>query len=66
ALRPGGQFIVVDYDKIPGKSSEFILQHVRDTKEVFTREIEAAGFSLQEDITIPGFKETFMRRFVKH
>ncbi|MBF8268808.1 MAG: ubiE 1, partial [Gammaproteobacteria bacterium] len=32
ALRPGGQFIVVDYDKIPGKSSEFILQHVRDTK----------------------------------
>jgi len=66
ALRPGGQFIVVDYDKVPGKSPEFILQHVRDTKEVFTREIEAAGFSSKEDITIPGFKETFMRRFVRN
>ena len=66
ALRPGGQFIVLDYDKVPGKSSEFVLQHVRDTREVFTAEIVAAGFILKEDISVPGLKETFMRRFIKN
>jgi len=65
ALRPGGQLIIVDYDKIPGKSPAFILQHVRATKEQFTAEIEAAGFKLAEEIPIAGFKETFMRRFNK-
>jgi ubiquinone/menaquinone biosynthesis C-methylase UbiE len=65
ALRPDGRFVVVDYDKVPGKSSDFIMQHIRDTKEVFTREIEAAGFSMSEEVTIPGFRETFMRVFVK-
>ena len=65
ALRPGGQLIIVDYDKVPGKSPAFILQHVRATKEQFTSEIEAAGFKLAEDIPIAGFTETFMRRFAK-
>lgn len=65
ALRQEGQFVVVDYDKVPGKSSEFVLQHIRDTKETFTDEIVAAGFEFVEEVQIPGFQETFMRRFVK-
>ena len=36
------------------------------TKEEFTREIETAGFGLQENVVIPGFKETFMRRFIRN
>ncbi len=65
ALRTDGQFIVVEFDKIPGKSSKFILDHIRDTKEVFTTEIEANGFRLEEDITLEGMTYTFIRRFVK-
>lgn len=65
ALRSGGQLIIVEFNKVPGKSSDFIMQHVRATKEEVTAEVEAAGFSFTEDIPIAGFKETFMRRFVK-
>ena len=65
ALRPNGQLIIVDYDKIPGKSSAFIMRHVRATKQEITSEIEAAGFKMVEDIPITGFKETFMRRFTR-
>lgn len=65
ALRPGGQIIIVDFDMVPGESPPFLLQHVRDTKEVFTAEIEAAGFAMVEDMTLDGFKQTFMRKFIK-
>lgn len=65
ALRPGGQLIIVEFDKIPGKSSDFIMQHVRATRQEVTAEVEATGFRLTEDIHIAGLKENFMRRFVK-
>ena len=65
ALKEDGEFIVVEFDMIPGKSSDFLQTHIRDTKEVFTAEIEAAGFTMVEDFTLDGLQETFMRRFVK-
>lgn len=65
ALKPGGEFIVVEFDMVPGKSSQFLEQHVRATKEVFTKEIEANGFTLVEDFTLDGLEQTFMRRFRK-
>ena len=65
ALRPHGQLILVDYDKVPGKSSAFIMRHVRATKAEFIAEVEAAGFRMTQDIPITGFKESFMRRFVR-
>lgn len=65
ALKEDGEFIVVEFDMVPGQSSEFLQQHIRATKEVFTAEIEAAGFSMVEDMTLDGLEETFMRRFVK-
>jgi len=65
ALKSDGQFIVVEFDMVPGKSSTFIEQHIRDTKEVFTAEIEANGFDMIEDFTLEGLKQTFMRRFEK-
>ena len=43
ALRPGGQVVLVDLERIEGKSSEFIMGHVRAGKEVFTSEISQAG-----------------------
>jgi len=47
ALRPGGRLVVVDFERIPGESSEWILGHVRAGKDVVTAEILEAGFVLE-------------------
>jgi 3-mercaptopyruvate sulfurtransferase SseA/ubiquinone/menaquinone biosynthesis C-methylase UbiE len=44
ALRPGGRVIVIDFHRIPGTSSEWILNHVRAGQDVFAKEIETSGF----------------------
>jgi ubiquinone/menaquinone biosynthesis C-methylase UbiE len=44
ALRPGGRLVVVDFVRIPGKSSDWVLGHVRAGQEVVEKEIAAAGF----------------------
>jgi ubiquinone/menaquinone biosynthesis C-methylase UbiE len=49
ALRPGGQVILIDFHRIPDKSSEWVLSHVRAGQEVFVREIIATGFKLVEE-----------------
>ncbi len=46
ALVPGGRLVVIDFHKIPGVSSAFILGHVRADEATFRAEIEAAGFEL--------------------
>jgi len=48
---------------VPGKSSDFILKHTRAGQEVFTAEIEAAGFKKVEQIDL--LKENYMLRFRK-
>jgi predicted methyltransferase len=44
ALRDGGQMIVVDFQRIPGKSRQWTLQHVRAGQEVVEKEIASCGF----------------------
>jgi predicted methyltransferase len=44
ALRPGGRVVLIDFHRILGKSSLWILGHVRAGQEVFVKEIESAGF----------------------
>jgi predicted methyltransferase len=44
ALKTGGRLVVVDFEKIPGKSRPWVLGHVRAGKAVVRQEIEAAGF----------------------
>jgi SAM-dependent methyltransferase len=44
ALRPGGRVVLVDFKRIPGVSSEWVMNHVRAGQEKFTQEIAAAGF----------------------
>ena len=65
ALKPDGTLIVIDFERIPGKSREFILSHVRAGKDVFRSEIESAGFELVKQIDIPGFEENYFLRFRK-
>lgn len=61
SLRPGGELVVIDFERIPGVSSPWILAHVRAGKQTVIREIEAAGFTLVEEI--PLLRYNYMLRF---
>ena len=63
ALRPGGTLAIVDFKRIEGESSKWTLDHVRAGKEVFRREIEAAGFHFMEEAKVEGLKDNYMLRF---
>ena len=65
ALKPGGTLVVVDFNRIPGESREFILGHVRAGKEVFQAEIVEAGFHFLDEVQIPTFVENYLLRFRK-
>jgi predicted methyltransferase len=49
ALKPGGQVVLIDYQRIEGKSREWLLGHVRAGQEVFVGEILDAGFKQVEE-----------------
>lgn len=61
ALRPGGSLVMIDFDRIPGLSTPWILTHVRAGKQTARREFEAAGFTLVEEI--PLLRYNYMLRF---
>lgn len=65
ALSPGGELFVIDFERIPGVSRDWILQHVRAGKETFRAEIEAAGFEFVEEPNIRGLEENYALRFRK-
>lgn len=65
ALKPGGTLVVIDFERIPGKSRDFIVDHVRAGKEVFQAEIAEAGFRFLDEINLPSFKENYLIRFLK-
>ncbi len=46
ALRPEGALVIIDYKKIEGVSSGWIMHHVRAGEEAVINEVEAAGFKL--------------------
>ena len=62
ALKPDGVVVLVEFDRIEGKSSDWILKHVRADRATFSREIELAGFEeveLIDDI----FKTSYLKRY---
>jgi ubiquinone/menaquinone biosynthesis C-methylase UbiE len=63
ALKPGGRLVIVEFERVAGESSEFMLEHIRADKETFTREIVANGFRYAGEVDIPGMTETFVRHF---
>jgi uncharacterized protein (TIGR01244 family) len=65
ALRPGGSLVLIDFERIPGASRAWIIDHVRAGKDEFRGEVEAAGFALVEEVTIAGFEENYFLRFQK-
>jgi acetyl esterase/lipase len=61
ALRPGGQLVLIDFHRIEGKSSAWVLNHVRAGQEVFTREIVSSGFKKAGEQDL--LKENYLVRF---
>jgi len=49
ALRSAEALVVADYERIPGISRLWLLNHVRAGKDGVIEEIGAAGFQLEED-----------------
>ena len=65
ALKPGGKLVVVDFDRVKGRSTEFVLKHVRAGQDVFIKEIESAGFRRTTAAKPPASRRTSSRRSKK-
>ncbi len=61
ALHPGGKLVVIDFERIEGKSREWLLKHVRADKALVTKEIKASGFDFEKEV--PMFKENYFLMF---
>ena len=64
AMHSGGSLLLIDFERIPGVTREWTLQHVRAGKEVFRKEIEQAGFVFVEEKQ-GIMKENYFLRFEK-
>ncbi|NBC48213.1 MAG: methyltransferase domain-containing protein [Gammaproteobacteria bacterium] len=49
ALRPDGTLAVIDFRRLPGFSSAWVMGHVRAGRAQVIREVRAAGFELVEE-----------------
>jgi 3-mercaptopyruvate sulfurtransferase SseA/precorrin-6B methylase 2 len=63
ALRPGGQVVVIDFHRIPGKTRVWLLYHVRAGQEVVVKEIESSGFKKVSEEKF--LNENYLVRFEK-
>ena len=65
ALKPGGRFIVLDFERIPGVTPQRTLDHVRAGKAEVVREVEGGGFKLVREVTNLGLKQNYYLVFEK-
>lgn len=63
ALKPGGEVIIVDFERIPGVTKQWTLDHVRAGKQEVSAEMRSFGFTFVEELKIRGLKETWARRY---
>jgi hypothetical protein len=59
------RLVLIDFNRIPGVSREFLIGHVRAGKEVFQAEVIAAGFESIDEVEVKGFEENYLLRFKK-
>lgn len=64
AMKPGGELVLIDFVRVEGKSSDWVLGHVRAGQEVFEKEIESAGFQKVGEVA-DVLKENYIVRFKK-
>jgi predicted methyltransferase len=65
ALKTGGRFIVIDFQRVPGVSPPRTLEHVRAGKPAVIAEIEANGFRLRDEVSSIELKQNYYLIFEK-
>lgn len=50
ALKPGGRVVLVDYQRIAGKSTDWVMSHVRAGQEVVEKEVTVCGFKRVHEV----------------
>ncbi|MFT5467067.1 MAG: putative methyltransferase [Verrucomicrobiales bacterium] len=65
AMKPGAELILIDFERIEGVTSDWIMGHVRAGKEVFRQEVLDAGLVLIDEVEIEGLKENYFLKFRK-
>lgn len=66
ALKPDGRLIVIDFDRIPGTSRDWILDHVRADRLTVAGEVMSMGFEVEKHLTLEsGLKENYYLVFKK-
>jgi SAM-dependent methyltransferase len=63
ALRPGGRLVIVDLERVPGVSRDWILDHVRMDEQTCVAEVEAEGFVLERAVDLLELEENYVLRF---
>ncbi|SMP60937.1 Ubiquinone/menaquinone biosynthesis C-methylase UbiE [Neorhodopirellula lusitana] len=65
ALKPGGHLVIIDFNRIPGESRDWLIGHVRADKETFRDEVVDAGFEFNDEVKVAAFEENYLLRFTK-
>ena len=65
SLNAKGRLVVIDFERIPGVTREWMLNHVRADKATFINEIQDAGFELIAERKIQGFRDNYYLEFAK-
>jgi len=63
ALRPGGTLVLIDFQRIEGVSSDWVLNHVRAGKDQVIKEVRESGFEWIESVDV--LQENYFLRFRK-
>ena len=61
ALKPAGEVLIVDFRRVPGESSEWVMNHVRADQATVEAEMAKTGFEKLAEL--PLLKENYVLRF---
>lgn len=49
AVKDGGNLVIIDFKRVPGQSSDWVLSHVRAGQDEVRKEVESFGFAYVEE-----------------
>lgn len=65
AFKPAGRLVLIDFNRIPGVSRDFLIGHVRAGNETYQAEVIDTAFEFIKEIKIEAFEENYLLRFFK-
>ncbi len=63
AVKPGGEIILIDFDRQKAADVAWIRRNIRASKETYRHEFELAGFRFVREEAITSLKRNFVYRF---